>query len=196
LSPRLKHLRQRGISLIETILFMVIVSVAVAGVMGVYAITTRSSADPLVRKQALAIAESLLEEVRLMPFTYCDPDDANVTTATSAVVGAGPTFCATAAEAAMAPEVGETRYSATTPFDNVNDYHGFDTAAAVPAGICDISGACIAALAGYRATVAVAPTAFNGIPATEALLITVTVTGPNGEAVSLSGIRTRHAPNL
>jgi MSHA pilin protein MshD len=189
--------RQRGISLIETILFMVIVSVAVAGVMGVYTITTRSSADPLVRKQALAIAESLLEEVRLMPFTYCDPDDANVTTATSAVVGAGPTFCATAAEAAMAPEAGETRYSATTPFDNVNDYHGFDTATAVPAGICDISGAtCIAALAGYRASVAVAPTAFNGIPAAEALLITVTVTGPNGEAISLSGVRTRYAPNL
>lgn len=188
--------RQRGISLIETILFMVIVSVAVAGVMGVYTITTRSSADPLVRKQALAIAESLLEEVRLMPFTYCDPDDANVTTATSAVVGAGPTFCATAAEAAMAPEAGETRYSATTPFDNVNDYHGFDTATAAPAGICDISGACFAALAGYGATVTVAPTAFNGVPAAEALLITVTVTGPNGDAISLSGVRTRHAPNL
>lgn len=192
--------RQRGISLIETILFMVIVSVAVAGVMGVYTITTRSSADPLVRKQALAIAESLLEEVRLMPFTFCDPDDANVTTATSAVVGAGPTFCATAAEAAMAPEAGETRYSAATPFDNVNDYHGFDTATAVPAGICPIwatvAGDCIAALAGYRATVAVAPTAFNGIPAAEALLITVTVAGPNGETISLAGIRTRHAPNL
>lgn len=188
--------RQRGISLVETILFMVIVGVAVAGVMGVYTITTRSSADPLVRKQALAIAESLLEEVRLMPFTYCDPDDANVTTATSAVVGAGPTVCASAAEAAMAPEAGETRYSATTPFDNVNDYNGFDTATAVPAGICDISRACIAALAGYRATVAVAPTAFNGIPAAEALLITVTVTGPDNQPVALSAVRTRYAPNF
>ncbi|MBI4989674.1 MAG: type II secretion system protein [Rhodocyclales bacterium] len=188
--------RQRGISLIETILFMVIVGVAVGGVMGVFMATTRSSADPLVRKQALAIAESLLEEVRLMPFTFCDPDDPNVSTATSAVVGVGPTFCAVAAETAMAPEAGETRYSAATPFDNVNDYNGFDTATAVPAGICDISGACIAALAGYRAQVAVAATAFNGIPAADALLITVTVIATNGETISLSGVRTRYAPNL
>jgi MSHA pilin protein MshD len=180
--------RQQGISLVETILFMVIVSVAVAGVMGVYMATTRSSADPLVRKQALAIAESLLEEVRAMPFTWCDPDDAAVYTA------AAPGDCATAE--GMGPEGGETRYSAATPFDNVNDYAGFDTATSVPAGICDISGACIAALAGYRAQVAVANAAFNGIPAADALLVTVTVTGPTAETISLSAVRTRYAPNL
>lgn len=203
------QLCQRGISLIETILFMVIVSVAVIGVTSVFMTTTRSSADPLVRKQALAIAESLLEEVRLMPFTFCDPDDANVTTATSAVVGAPPpppvppTLCVTAAEVAMAPEAGETRYSATTPFDNVNDYNGFSTATAVPAGICDIAGNCIAALSGYTATVTVAPVALGPsapageiIAAAESLLITVTVVGPSGESIALSAFRTRYAPNL
>jgi MSHA pilin protein MshD len=185
--------RQRGITLIEVILFMVIVSVAVAGVMGLFMTTTRSSADPLVRKQALAIAESLLEEVRLMPFTDCDPDDPNVYT---------PSAACTTAEG-MGPE-GETRYSALTPFDNVNDYAGFDTSAAVPAGICDISGAtCVAALAGYTATVAIANVPFGPaappaaiIPAADALLITVTVTGPTGEAIALSAVRTRYAPNL
>jgi MSHA pilin protein MshD len=181
--------RQRGISLIEVILFMVIVSVAVAGVMGLFMTTTRSSADPLVRKQALAIAESLLEEVRLMPFTDCDPDDPNVYT---------PSAVCTTAEG-RGPELaqGETRYSVLTPFDNVNDYAGFDTSAAVPAGICDISGTtCVAALAGYSAVVTVATTAFNGIPAADALLITVTVTGPTSEVIDLSAVRTRYAPNL
>lgn len=194
MSRRPERRRQRGISLVETILFMVIVGVAVGGVMSVYMTTTRSSADPLVRKQALAIAESLLEEVRLMPFTWCDPDDANVHTAPNA---AG---CSAGFAEGMGPEtiaaVTETRYLAGNPFDNVNDYNGFDTASAVPAGICDITGACIAALAGYRAQVTVAESAFNGIPATEALLITVTVTGPTGEAISLAGVRTRYAPNL
>jgi MSHA pilin protein MshD len=186
--------RQSGVSLVETILFMVIVSVAVIGVTSVFMTTTRSSADPLVRKQALAIAESLLEEVRLMPFTWCDPDDANVYTAT------GTAGCSVGFVENMGPDtiaaITETRYLAGNPFDNVNDYSGFDSAAAVPAGICDISGACIAALAGYRAQVAVAATAFNGIPAADALLITVTVTGPTPEAISLSAVRTRYAPNL
>ncbi len=80
---------QRGISLIELIMFIVIISVALAGILMVMNHVTRSSADPLIHKQALAIAESLLEEVELMPFTYCDPDDANAATAASAVVGAG-----------------------------------------------------------------------------------------------------------
>src|SRR5512145_118066 len=80
-----KHLtmQQRGVSLIELIMFIVIISVALTGILLVMNIVTRSSADPLVHKQALAIAESLLEEVELMPFTFCDPDDASAVTATS-----------------------------------------------------------------------------------------------------------------
>jgi MSHA pilin protein MshD len=38
--------------------------------------------------------------------------------------------------------------------------------------------------------------AFNGIPDGETLLVTVTVTGPGNHSVSLSGYRTRYAPNL
>jgi MSHA pilin protein MshD len=63
----LRHLppRQRGVSLIELIAFIVIVSIAVAGILLVMNQTTGHSADPLIRKQALAIAESMLEEVQL-----------------------------------------------------------------------------------------------------------------------------------
>jgi MSHA pilin protein MshD len=67
--------RGRGLSLVELIMFIVIVSAAVAGIIGVISITTQSSADPMIRKQALAIAEAFLEEVQLQPFTVCDADD-------------------------------------------------------------------------------------------------------------------------
>ena len=60
--------KQRGISLIELIMFIVIVSVAVAGILLVLNVTTKSSADPLVQKQALAAAQSLLEEIELQDF--------------------------------------------------------------------------------------------------------------------------------
>ncbi len=180
--------KQAGISLIELVMFIVIVSVGVVGILSVMDITTKASADPMLRKQALSIAESLLEEIQLQPFTFCDPDDANAATATST---AG---CATTAEGTpLGPEAGETRYAAPL-FDNVNDYHNFSLP--VPPGIRDITGTNVGGLAGYSATVTVTETALGTVPAAASLFITVTVTPPSGAAdnVMLSGYRTRYAP--
>ena len=171
-------MRQRGISLVELIVFIVIVSVGLAGILSVLNITAARSADPLPTKQALAVAEALLEEVQLAAFTYCDPDDANALTATSA---AG---CATLPET-MGPEGGDVR-----PYDNVNDYDGFSMT-----GITDLTGATITDLGAYSAGVSVTAAALGTVAAGDALLVTVTVTGPGGTSVSLSGYRTRYAPN-
>lgn len=184
---------ERGLSLIELLVFIVVVGIAVTGVVSVFSLNTRSSADPMVRKQALAIAESLLEEVLAKPYTYCDPDDANVETATALA------DCATTAEG-MGPETApaETRDPSVTPFDNVNDYDGFS----MMAGIVDLNGAAVTGLDGYTALVQVRPVAdFNGIVPVvagdnETLLVTVTVTAPGNLGVSLSGYRTRYAPNF
>lgn len=67
--------RQAGISLVELILFIIIVSVGIVGILSVMNITTQHSADPMVRKQALAIAEGMLEEILLKDYT--DPDGSN-----------------------------------------------------------------------------------------------------------------------
>ena len=183
--------KQRGLSMIELMVFIVVVGVAVTGVLSVYSSTSRTSVDPMVRKQAQAVAESLLEEVLSKPYTYCDPDDAQADTATSATIG--PTGCATTTEAALGPEAGETRYSNTTPFDNVNDYNNFS----MPAGINDLTNVAVPGLGAYTALVQVQSAgAFNGIPAGETLLVTVTVTGPGNHSISLSGYRTRYAPTL
>lgn len=176
----------RGITLIELVVFIAVVAAGVAGVLSVLNYTTRHSSDPMPRKQALAIAESLLEEVLLMPFTWCDPDDPNAPAAT------GPGDCAI--PEALGPEAGEGRYSASAPFDNVNDYHGFDTQTAAPAGICDLAGNCFSALSAYRALVSVAAEGAGGIPADAGLRVTVTVTGPAGTSVTVDGYRARHAP--
>jgi MSHA pilin protein MshD len=167
---------QRGLTLIELIVFIVIVGVALAGVLTVLNHTTRHSADPMVRKQALAIAEALLEEVMLQPFTWCDPDDANATTAT------GYAGC-TVSENNLAAEAGEARATAT-PLDNVNDYNGISTTTNIAGG----------GSAPYTATVAVAQDSLNGIAVDASLLITVTVAA-GGETIQLQGYRTRYAPN-
>ncbi|RZT10794.1 MSHA pilin protein MshD [Duganella sp. CF402] len=78
-----RHRRQTGLTMIELVLFMVIVGVAAAGIMGVLNIGGSHSADPVRRKQALMVAEALMEEVLLARFTYCDPSYAKADTATS-----------------------------------------------------------------------------------------------------------------
>ena len=182
--PVVRRRGMGGFSLVELVMFIVIVSAALAGVLSVFTQATTSSADPAVRRQALAIAESLLEEVELMPLTFCDGDDANVETATST---AG---CASGADA-IGPEPGENRF-ATPQFDNVNDYHGH-----AMNGVVDISNTAVAGLEAYQATVSVGNTALGTIAAGsgDALRITVVVTGPGGASVTLDGYRTRYAPN-
>jgi len=188
---------QRGVSLIELVIFIVIIGVSVAGVLVAIDQSARASADPLVIKQALAIGEALLDEVELMPFTFCDPDDAAVSTAGSAT----PVECPATVEVS-GPETNEARIPGVgqTPFDNVNDYAGYDSAA--DGGIKDITGTLITGLGAFRAQVAVAAVGLGGIAATDAdgqanvLLITVTVTGPVNVNVVLQGYRTKYAPNL
>lgn len=61
-----------GFTLIELVIFIVIVSVAVVGILSVMNTVVKSSADPMVRKQATALADSILEEILLK--SYADPD--------------------------------------------------------------------------------------------------------------------------
>lgn len=60
---------QRGFTLIELIIFIVVVGVGMAGILSVMNTAVKSSADPMLRKQSIAIAESMLEEILLKEYT-------------------------------------------------------------------------------------------------------------------------------
>ena len=87
---------QRGFTLIELIIFIVIVSVGLAGILLVMNSVVKSSADPMVRKQALVLADGIVEEIMLKAYahdtsaasgtdraTYDNVDDYNGLTQTS-----------------------------------------------------------------------------------------------------------------
>lgn len=196
--------QQLGVTLVELVVFMVIVSVALVGVLKVLDITNRGSADPLVRKQAISIAESLLLEIEQQPFTLCDPDDANAASAlTTADCTGGAAASQDKAGAALTSPTPNTenRYSTTSPFDNVADYGGFTMPDANCAGICNPGdNTPLAGLGAYKATVAVtrvggaAP--FATFPLSAVLQIAVRVTGPANTDVTLTGYRFRYAPNV
>lgn len=63
---------QRGMNLVELVIAIVIISIAAAGVLLVYAETVRHSADPMIKQQALAVAEGYLDEILVRP--VADPD--------------------------------------------------------------------------------------------------------------------------
>jgi MSHA pilin protein MshD len=183
----------RGLTLVELVVAIAIIGTAIGGTLLVLDVAVRGSASPMVEKQALAIAEAVLEEVQLMPFTYCDPDDAAADSALA------PSGCSV--QQGIGPQPGETRTSTVTPFDNVGDYQGYDSDAEIPPGIRDIAGTPISALAGYRVQVTVAPQAIPAvgaspaIPAAASLRVTVTVTGPAHSGVTIDAYRVRYAPN-
>ena len=174
-----------GMSLIEVVVFIIVLSIGIAGTLVIYNRVTSASVDPMVRKQVLEIASSLLEEIELRGFTYCDPDDPKVFTALS-------TADCTTVEV-IGTEGGETRY-ADPLFDNVSDYNGFSMSGA---SMKSVDGTVISGLSDYSVSVSVANAGGDfSFTATEALLITVTATHtPTGTTVSLQGYRLRYAPN-
>ena len=193
MSIRPPRTRQGGITLVELIMFIVIMSVGLAGILQVMRFTTANSADPLRRKQALMIAEALLEEVRQAGFTYCDPRSSNAGEATSTAACAIP-------EAWGSDGV----VGALRPYDNVNDYVG---AAGSPTAAFGATGALLDALgrpmnlAGYSATVAITPDKLGDIAVggtgadTDALRIRIVVTyAGEDKPVTLDGYRARYAP--
>ncbi len=64
--------RQAGTTLIELVISIVIVSIAVSAVLMAISMNVGHSADPMLRHQAVAIAEAYLEEISLKDFD--DPD--------------------------------------------------------------------------------------------------------------------------
>lgn len=160
-----RPVRQSGTTLIELIVFIVIVSVALVGVLSVFNVTVKSSADPLQAKQALAIAEGMLEEVLLKQ--YCDPNTVNASFT--------PPSCPT--------RVPADKEATRIEYDDVDDYNGFTLADASTVTGSDTK-------TGYAVDVIVsAPTTVNGQAAKE---VRVTVTPPSGSAIVLYGYRTNY----
>ncbi len=67
--------RQRGMTLVELLLAIVIVGIAAAALYSAMAAITARSADPMLRQQSLLLAEAHLEEI--LAQAYADPGAAS-----------------------------------------------------------------------------------------------------------------------
>lgn len=158
-----------GYTLVEALAFIVILSIAAASLLAVYAFASRGSTDLVPQFEARQIAQALIQEVLARPVRCgrSTPSDS------------------------PGPEPGETR---ATPYDNVDDYHGFDTQSA--GGIrflsgepVDIDGDGNNDLQGYRAQIRVVPFTIAPVPLNDAWRVTVRVTPPVGGDVVMDAVR-------
>ncbi|MCF6283341.1 MAG: prepilin-type N-terminal cleavage/methylation domain-containing protein [Candidatus Polarisedimenticolaceae bacterium] len=157
--------QQSGVTLIELIVAIIIIAIGFVAVSQLFGQAAMSSADPMIKHQAVAIAESYIEEMLLLPF---DEDEASGE-----------------AEGVLGPDTGETSRAL---FDDVNDYHGW-----VDTGITNLNGTAVSGLNNFNVAVTVVTdnSYDNTIPLAESVLITVTVTSdvdPNLR-MPLSGYR-------
>lgn len=152
---------ERGFTLIEIIIFIVIVGFGVAGVLSVMSMVTMHSADPLVRKQASAMAESVMEEILLK--NYCDPDTATVNAPPA------PPTCPV--------RIAADQEAARLDYDDVDDYNS-----KTQTGFLDWP----AALSGYTMTISTGAEA--DVSGQKMKRITVTVIRGN-ERVAVVGYR-------
>jgi len=118
----IKNKYTHGISIVELIIFILVMGIAFTGVMSVFINTQRYGSDPMIKIKTVELAQSLMEEILLKAYDERTP------------VGGGcvdnmvSTRCGPAAnipdadaptDADLGAEPGETR----TRFDDVDDYH-------------------------------------------------------------------------
>ena len=161
-----KRKHHSGFTLIEVIIFIVVVSAGLAGILSVSTTVVKSSADPMARKQTIAIAESLLEEILLKE--YCDPDTLDTTTT--------PPTCGA-----------HTTEASRNLYDDVVDYDGYITTT----GITDVLGSAAPGLTAYNIAPAVVVADSTDLTGVAAKKVTVSVTGPNG-VITLVGYRSNY----
>jgi MSHA pilin protein MshD len=150
-----------GFTLIELIIFIVVISVGLAGVLLIFDTVTRRSADPVRAKQAIAVAEGMLDEI--MNKSFCDPD----TVTLPAPGTSAPAICGT-----------HTKEATRDLYDDVDDYDLYSRT-----GVRDVASDATVVLAGYNISVAVTKPApgsnfvvgANTIPSTDYRIVTVTV---------------------
>lgn len=165
---------QRGFTLIETVIVIVLVGAMMAGMTSLFMNNVGNSHRPFLRQRALAVANAYMDEIQRKQWNEATPLGGGCVN-TGASCPTGPGVIAIGAD-------GETRAT----YDDIDDYHGLNQSPPQ-----DSSGTDMPGYAGYTVSVTVAQPggSWNTIPAADVRLITVSVTSSSNETISLSAYR-------
>lgn len=196
-------LKQRGFTLIETVIFIMVMGIALSGIVSLFVQSAVGGRYPFEQQRAIALANTYMDEIlrkrwnESVPFgggcvetgslscnNYCAarpyPD------CRTCLLDTVNSVCVAPAAAASGVDTGETRAT----FDDIDDYDGLSNPTPVNA-----AGTAIAGYAGYSVAVSVtspaAGTLWNGVPAldTKEIIVTVTV---GADSYALTAYRVNH----
>lgn len=118
--PTASTRHQYGLSLVELVVFILVVGIAFTAIMSVYIQTGARSGDAMLRLRTTELAQSLMEEILLKKYDERTPQSGNCVRFPSgnSRCSGGPQALAQTA-AGFGSDSGETR----PIFDDVDDYH-------------------------------------------------------------------------
>lgn len=177
MTARILAASQRGFSLIELIIAIMIIGASVVGVLSMMNFLAARSADPMIQEQAMLIGEAYLDEILLKPFLDPSAGTANV---------------------CPAPEAG-----GRSSYDNVCDYNGLTDAGARDQfgnSIADLGAYTVTVTVEPKATndavtLGPADSQINNSGVLRVLRVDVRVQGPGTMALMLTGYRTNYNCN-
>ena len=167
-SCRRPGVRQQGATLVELVMTIVIISIAIAGVVGAFALITGRSADPLNQTRAVALSQLYMDEILSKSFAHDSP------------VGGGAVDAGDADCNNLGPD-GETRRT----FNDVDDYHTLNNAPPENSEEASLLG-----YSNFQVSISVACAGTEvGLSNHEAKRIDITVTDPSGNTYLFSAYR-------
>ncbi len=164
----------RGFTLIEVVMFILIVGIAVAAIGLQFQQNVSHSHEPYLRQRALAVANAYMDEILRKKWNSATPTGGGCVNTGSGTCPAGPAAIASGTD-------GQSRAA----YDDIDDYHGIDEAPT------DSQGIAMPGYAGFNVTVNVAAPAanWNSISSLDVREIEVNVTNPDGESISITSYR-------
>ncbi|MDO3723189.1 type II secretion system protein [Marinobacter sp. chi1] len=157
--------RERGATLVELVITIVIISTAIAGVVGAFSLISGRSADPLNETRAVALAQLYMDEILTRKYDEQTPQ------------GGVPRYNG-------ACSIGSEGAESRATFDDVDDYNGL-TDTPPSSALSSLSG-----YSGFSVQVSVSCAGTEvGLAASQAKRIDLVVSAPDNRDFTFSAYR-------
>jgi len=172
-----RSFRQQGVTLVELVISIVILSIAMVAVMNSFSFTMKHSADPLWRNKTLKLAQLYLDEILAKNYDHATP------------AGGVPLVASPDCSAGyIGPDGAETR----AVYNDVDDYHNYGITDPNDARPTSLTGGLDSSYSDYSVTVVVSCDTGDLVSASgtsHAKKVTLSITPPGQNTMTFAAYK-------